>query len=99
MFNRKSDWHRVLKVGLVLLWIGGLGLLGGCESLTKITAAPAQKSGVQVWSENCATCHYMRPPNAYSDAQWDVAVHHMRVRANLTTEEQQAILEYLKAAN
>jgi hypothetical protein len=34
----------------------------------------------------------------YSDAQWDVIVHHMRLRANITGQEQRAILEFLKSA-
>ena len=34
-----------------------------------------------------------------SDAEWDVAMHHMRIRANLTAEEHRKILEFLKSAN
>ena len=57
------------------------------------------KSGSQLWSENCARCHNMRSPSAYSDAEWSVVMHHMRVRAQLTAEEHKAILEFLKSAN
>ena len=41
-------------------------------------------------------CHRLRLPDYYTDAQWDIVVHHMRVRANLTGEEHRAIVEYLK---
>ncbi len=41
----------------------------------------------------------MRFPPSYSDAQWEVAVHHMRVRANLTAVEHKRIVEFLKEAN
>jgi len=57
------------------------------------------KGGSQLWSENCARCHNMRPPTTYSDAEWEVAMHHMRIRAQLSAEEYKAILEFLKSAN
>jgi len=57
------------------------------------------RGGSQLWSENCARCHNMRPPTTYSDAEWEVAMHHMRIRAQLTAEEYKAILEFLKSAN
>jgi hypothetical protein len=57
------------------------------------------KSGNQLWSENCSRCHNIRPPEYYSDAQWDIVVHHMRLRANITGEEQRKISEFLRASN
>jgi hypothetical protein len=55
-------------------------------------------SGEELWSNNCLRCHNIRPPAMYSDAQWDVIVHHMRLRANITGQEQRAIVEFLKSA-
>ena len=55
-------------------------------------------SGEELWSNNCMRCHNIRPPTMYSDAQWDVVVHHMRLRANVTGQEQRAIVEFLKSA-
>jgi hypothetical protein len=55
-------------------------------------------SGEELWSTNCLRCHNIRPPTMYSDAQWDVIVHHMRIRANITGQEQRAIVEFLKSA-
>jgi hypothetical protein len=55
-------------------------------------------SGEELWSNNCMRCHNIRPPTMYSDAQWDVILHHMRLRANITGQEQRAILEFLKSA-
>jgi cytochrome c5 len=60
---------------------------------------PPQKSGVQLWSDNCARCHNSRPPNEFSAAQWDAIVHHMQLRANLTGEEARAIVKFLQASN
>src|SRR5256885_12676516 len=48
-------------------------------------------SGEELWSNNCARCHNMRAPTMYTPAQWEVIVHHMRVRANITGAEQRAI--------
>ena len=58
-----------------------------------------EKGGAQLWAENCNRCHYAPAPDRYSDAQWDVVVHHMRMRANLTGEEARQIAVFLKSAN
>jgi hypothetical protein len=55
-------------------------------------------TGEELWSNNCMRCHNIRPPTMYSDSQWDVIVHHMRLRANITGQEQRAIVEFLKSA-
>lgn len=60
---------------------------------------PPHKSGVQLWSENCARCHNGRPPEEFSDAQWAAIVHHMRLRADLTGEEQREITAFLQASH
>jgi cytochrome c5 len=85
--------------------------LSGCASAGPKTTAPAEnksgsspkvassKGGAQLWSENCIRCHNIRSPNFYNDAQWDVAMMHMRVRANLTAEESRKILGFLKTAD
>lgn len=84
----------------------GAGMLSGCASHTASgtqesasSQAPPAKGGAQLWSENCARCHNMRSPSSYSDAQWEVTVHHMRFIAGLTGEQQRAITEFLKSAN
>ena len=69
-----------------------------CQSMQSGDGS-STKGGAQLWAEQCSRCHNTRSPSSYSDAQWDVAVHHMRVRANLTAEESQKILEFLKSAN
>jgi len=55
-------------------------------------------SGEELWTNNCVRCHNIRPPTMYSNAQWDVIVHHMRLRANITGQEQRAIVEFLKSS-
>ena len=70
------------------------------ESSNAVTTdSSTQLSGQELWSMNCQRCHNMRSPAMYSDAQWDVIVHHMRVRANITGAEQRAIADFLKSAS
>jgi len=70
------------------------------ESSSAVTGdSSMQLSGQELWSMNCQRCHNMRPPTMYSDPQWDVIVHHMRVRANITGAEQRAIADFLKSGS
>lgn len=81
-------------------------VVAGCHT-TPPAATPAaaaksnaaDQSGAHLWANNCARCHNFRSPASFSDAEWDIAVHHMRVRANLTAEEHRSIAEFLKSAN
>ena len=85
--------------GKVLALLAGL-MIGGCAGPETGTAkAPASKGAARLWAENCNRCHNIRPAGEFSDAQWDVIMHHMRVRANLTGEEHRQILTFLKASN
>ena len=60
---------------------------------------PPIKTGVQLWSDNCGRCHNVRPPEEFSGAQWEVLVHHMRTRANLTGAEAREIVKFLQASS
>jgi hypothetical protein len=71
----------------------------GGSSAAVTSDSSMELSGEELWSMNCQRCHNLRPPTMYSDAQWDVIVHHMRVRANITGAEQRAIADFLKSAN
>jgi mono/diheme cytochrome c family protein len=62
-------------------------------------AASLVTTGGQMWSQTCGQCHNLRPPSEYSDAQWAVAIDHMRVRVPLTGQEQRNILAFLQASN
>jgi mono/diheme cytochrome c family protein len=96
--------RQTISFGLMLVGISALVLAGGCERLNKESADSAQaaarsRGGAQLWAENCATCHNMRPPATYNDAQWAVSTHHMRTLGNLTGQEERAILQFLQSAN
>jgi len=93
-----------LAAALATAW-----LLAACQSTkpqkdaslgaSTADSTSTEKSGTQLWAENCTRCHGNRSPAAYSDSQWAVAMMHMRVRANLTAEEHRKILEFLQSAN
>ena len=59
----------------------------------------AEMGGAELWAQTCSRCHNLRSPSSFGPAQWEVAVYDMRVRANLTGEQQRKILEFLKAAS
>ena|SRR5687767_4946680 len=56
------------------------------------------KGRAALWADNCARCHNARPVTFYSAAQWQIAMHHMRVRGGLTAAETQAIWEFFQAS-
>ncbi len=74
------------------------GNASGSEPIATREEAHNQ-AGALAWSQNCMRCHNLRNPNERSDHEWDVIVHHMRVRANLTAEEHRLILRFLQSAN
>lgn len=56
-------------------------------------------SGEELWSNNCQRCHNLRSPAMQTPVQWQVIVHHMRVRANITGADARAIADFLKSAS
>ena len=59
----------------------------------------ATRGRAQMWTQNCIRCHNARAPGYYSDREWQVAMHHMRVRCSLTKDEYDAILSFLESGN
>lgn len=94
-----------LPLATVISWATLTWLIGcaankqSAEVAAGTTPSATEKSGAQLWAENCVRCHNIRSPSSYSPAQWEVAMMHMRIRANLTPEEHKKILEFLKAGS
>lgn len=59
----------------------------------------ANKSGAQLWGENCIRCHSTPSPADFNDAQWKTIGLHMQDRANLTKDEANKIVVFLQSAN
>lgn len=74
---------------------------GGMSESAVITESvdARQRGGALMWSQNCMRCHNLRQPRERSDREWELIVHHMRVRANLTAEEHRLIVQFLQSAN
>lgn len=58
-----------------------------------------EKSGAVLWGENCTRCHGAPNAGSFSEQQWDVIGKHMRIRANLTADETEKIVGFLKQTN
>ena len=69
-------------------------IITGCAS----TQAIKDKSGAQLWGENCNRCHNSPSMDQYSKEQWEVIGTHMRVRANVTDEEASKIIAFLQGS-
>lgn len=67
----------------------------GCASSQTIAA----KSGAQLWGENCFRCHNTPPPNQFDDREWATIGSHMEIVGNLTQDETNKIVAFLKTAN
>ncbi|MBI3874611.1 MAG: hypothetical protein HY300_01295 [Verrucomicrobia bacterium] len=89
---------------MLALTLAGIHL-AGCATTPSSTSSrgrsepPSNAGAAQLWAQNCAHCHNIRTPSAYSDMQWDVVMLHMRIRGNLTAEDHRAILAFLKSAH
>src|SRR4051794_33208724 len=95
---KRKIFCRLIGAAVTLV---AVGVVGGCSTTgtqgTKAaSAADAEGNGSKLWAQNCIRCHNMRPPTTYSDAQWEVVMLHMRIRANLTPNEHKQILAFLK---
>jgi hypothetical protein len=87
---------------LTLTLIAALALADVACAGTETKKSTTEESGpdaAKLWAQNCSRCHNVRPAVTYSDAQWDVIVHHMRIRAYLTGAESRTIVQFLKEAN
>ena len=68
--------------------------LPGCAS-NQVAQSSSGVTGQRLWAQNCIRCHNSRSASDYSAAHWDVAMLHMRIRANLTAEEHVKIRQFL----
>ena len=101
MNKRRSRFYGLIAVVLVSAGIFTPGLrLFARENTDKQPSPPAtsssenaQKSGEQVFMENCSRCH--KPPMTISPRITGTIIMHMRVRAKLSQKDEQALLRYL----
>lgn len=86
-----------IEASLILALLGLLVL--GRPAEAKEHRASTSWTGADLYSATCARCHAARPPVERSDKQWKIIMAHMRLRANLTADEAEKVLEYLQSSN
>jgi len=88
-----KKFKKILAFAAIITFAASIQI--GCKTPELI----ANKSGAQLWGENCSRCHNAPSPSDYSDNHWDVLINHMKVKAGLTEVETTKIVEFLKSAN
>jgi cytochrome c5 len=99
--NRRSPYRIAFFVATVAtcVWLSGMKLYAGAQTNTEQKPpAPAvrnsgQKNGEEVFMQNCSRCH--KPPMTISPRITGTVVMHMRVRAKLSRQDEEALLRYL----
>lgn len=87
---------------LILIFALSLSVTAMAIFLSSCTAQreiAAQKSGAELWAQNCIRCHNIPSPTAYTDVQWETIGLHMKERANMTSGQIKKIVAFLQSAN
>ena len=105
-FKTKAIRHTLFGLFSAVIFAVAFGQAGCATSSGGSTtqpvlasAAPSARTGQQLWDDNCARCHNSRPPEEYSAQQWAAITMHMRLRADLTGDEQRKVTKFLQASN
>jgi len=92
---KKMKSIKILGLLLIAVLFFGSTLLTGCKESAKV----ANKTGAQLWGENCQRCHNTPQPTTFSDEQWETLVMHMQTRALLTNRERDKITVFMQSFN
>lgn len=84
------------KIIMIIVFITGITI--SIESC-KVSQKVANKSGAQLWSENCQHCHNTPDPTSFSGDQWETIGMHMQTRALITESERNKIVEFLQQSD
>ena len=71
-------------------------LTAGLVIASCVSGKVINKSGTQLWTENCQRCHNTPPISAFTNTQWEIINTHMRQRAMLTETEYKKITEFMQ---
>jgi len=98
MKRRRSRYYGLIPVILVAagIWFPGMRLFARENSgkqTTSLSPENTEKTGEQVFVENCSRCH--KPPMTISPRTTGTIVMHMRVRAKLSRQDERILLQYL----
>jgi cytochrome c1 len=84
-----------IAISIICIFIIAGAGMSGCYLSAKAT----NKSGAQLWGENCNRCHNAPAPGEFNNDNWDLVGTHMQLRANITKDDMEKIIEFLKSAN
>ena len=90
----RSTLHSIWLAALP--WLLYPMLLFAGTSTTSSKSAPAansQTAGERLFAQNCARCH--QPPTSLSPTTTGTILMHMRTRARLSREDEQALLKFM----
>ena len=85
-----------MKRNTIIISVAAL-LTIGISIVSCVSSKITDKSGTQLWGENCQRCHNTPPSSAFTNTQWEVINTHMRQRAMLTETEYKKITEFMQA--
>jgi hypothetical protein len=85
--------HLNIVLIIMIIMVSVAALISGCAISQKVN----DKTGTQLWGENCGRCHNAPGPVEFSNVHWDIIGTHMRVRTNITETEEKKIIDYLKS--
>jgi len=83
----------VISSIILAVSLSSLTLISSCAVSQKVQ----NKTGIQLWGENCGRCHNAPGPGEFSAANWEIIGRHMRIRTNITETEEKKIVDYLKS--
>jgi hypothetical protein len=90
MKNRHIHTIPILTMISIILCFGLVFF--SCTTSQKI----ADKSGAQLWAENCQRCHNTPSPSSFTHEQWETIGLHMQSRSLITDKEREKIVAFLQ---
>jgi cytochrome c5 len=63
---------------------------------TEVVAINSEDPGKSLFQKQCAACHDLYVPNAYTAQQWEPIVFEMQKKGDIPNDETYIILDYLK---
>ena len=83
----------VVSVLMMLITLCAASAMQDSQTKTPPAQKQAASDGEKLFETNCIRCH--KPPENLSPRESKAVLRHMRVRANLSEKDEQAILQYI----
>ncbi|MFA6571127.1 MAG: cytochrome c [Bacteroidota bacterium] len=85
----------IITLIAIIFIVAVMALINSCATSKDV----AEKSGSELWGENCGRCHNSPSPSDFSDTQWEIIGNHMKLRANFSDEEVNKMVKFLQSGN